>query len=97
MKRASTSSESRKWKKKEEAYVSRLRQNKQPKMKVQQEVLSSESDDTDSDYAEFLRTYDPEKEYTDSSESSSEADKESPETEESKKEDLESKSDVESK
>jgi hypothetical protein len=97
MKRASTSSESKKWKKKEEASVSRLRQNKQPKMKVQQEVLSSESDDTNSDYAEFLRTYDPEKEYSDSSDSSSEAYKESLKTQESKKEDSEAKSDVESK
>jgi hypothetical protein len=34
-----------------EALVSRLRQNKQSKLKVKQEVLTSESDDTDSDYA----------------------------------------------
>jgi hypothetical protein len=90
-------SESKKWKKKEEATTSRLRQHKQSKLIVKQEVLTSESDDTDSDYAEFLKTYDPEKEYSDSDESSSEADPESPETEESKKEDSESKSDVESK
>jgi hypothetical protein len=80
-----------------EALVSRLRQNKQSKLKVKQEVLTSESNDTDSDYTEFIRTYDPEKECADSSKSSSEAEKESPETEESKKEDSESKSDVESK
>jgi hypothetical protein len=59
--------------------------------------LNSESGDTDSDYVEFLKTYNPEKEHIDSDESSSEADKESPETEESKKEDSESKSDVYSK
>ncbi|WJX28848.1 hypothetical protein P8452_17519 [Trifolium repens] len=97
MKRATTSSESEKWKKKEEASGSPLRQNKQSKLKVKQEVLTAESDGTDSDYAEFLRTYDPGKEYADSSESSSKADKESPKTEESKNEDSESKSDVESK
>jgi hypothetical protein len=65
-------------------------------LKINQEVLTSESDETDSDYAEILRTYDPEKEYPDSSDSSSEADKESLKTEESKKEDSETKSDVES-
>jgi hypothetical protein len=43
-------------------------------MKIKQEILSLESDDTNFDYAEFLKTYDPEKEYTDSDESSSEAD-----------------------
>jgi hypothetical protein len=53
---------------------------------------------SDSDYGEFLKTYDPEKEYSDSSDSISEDDKESLKTEESKKEDSEaSKSDVESK
>jgi hypothetical protein len=81
----------------EEALVSRLRQNKQSKLKVKQEVLSSVSAETDSDNAEFLRTYDPKKEYLDSSESSSEANQESPRAEESKKEDSEAKSDVESK
>jgi hypothetical protein len=33
--------------------------------------MTSESDETDSDYAEFLRTYDPKKEYPHSSDSSS--------------------------
>jgi hypothetical protein len=70
MKRATTSSESKKGKKKEEASVSCLRQNNQSKLKVKQEVLTSESDETVSDYAEFLRTYDPKKEYSDSSYSS---------------------------
>ncbi|KAK2368563.1 hypothetical protein QL285_081748 [Trifolium repens] len=84
MKRAS---EFKKRKKKEEATTSRLRQNRQSKLIVKQEVVTSESDDTDSDYAEFLKTYDPEKEYSDSDESPSEADPESPEIEESKKED----------
>jgi hypothetical protein len=58
-------------------------------MKIKQEILSLESDDTNFDYAEFLKTYDPEKEYTYSYESLLEVDKESPETEESKKEDPE--------
>jgi hypothetical protein len=35
-------------------------------MIIKQEVLTSESDDTDSDYADFLRTYDLEKESSDS-------------------------------
>jgi hypothetical protein len=77
MKRASGS---KKWNKKEEAATSRLRQNKQSKLIVKQEVLTSESDDTDSDYAEFLKTYDPEKEYSDSDESPSEVNQESPKT-----------------
>jgi hypothetical protein len=70
--------------------------SQQAKLKIKQEVLTSNSDETESDYAEFPRTYDPEKEYSDSSDSSSEADNESPKTEESKKEDSEAKSDVES-
>ncbi|WJX17606.1 hypothetical protein P8452_07498 [Trifolium repens] len=97
MKRASTTSESKKWKKKEDASVSRLRPHKQAKVKVKQEVLSSDSDETDSNYAEFLRTYDPEKESTNSSDSSSEAVNESPKTEKSQKEDSEAKSDEEAK
>ncbi|MCI45346.1 hypothetical protein A2U01_0066585, partial [Trifolium medium] len=60
---------------------------------IKQEVLSSESDETDSDYADILKTYDPSKEYSDS-----EDDKESIKTEESKKEDPESpESDLDSK
>ncbi|MCI30836.1 hypothetical protein A2U01_0052047, partial [Trifolium medium] len=41
----------------------------QIKLQTKQEVIeiSSESDDTDSDYAEFLKTYNPEEEYLDSS------------------------------
>ncbi|KAK2382611.1 hypothetical protein QL285_070133 [Trifolium repens] len=100
MKKASGS---KKGKKKEEATTSRLRKNKQSKLIVKQEVLTSESDSTDSDYAEFLRTYDPEKESSDSEnymillDSPSGADTKSLETVESKKEDSESKTDVESK
>jgi hypothetical protein len=61
-------------------------------------VLTSYSDETDSNYAAFLKTYDPENEYSDSYDSSAEDDKEYIKTEESKKEDSEaSKSDVESK
>ncbi|KAK2368565.1 hypothetical protein QL285_081750 [Trifolium repens] len=62
-------SESKKRKKKEEATTSRLRQNRQSKLIVKQEVVTSEYDDTDTDYVEFLKTYDPEKEYSDSDES----------------------------
>jgi hypothetical protein len=58
--------------------------------------LTSESDETNSDYVEFLIIYDPEEECSDSSDFSSEADKESLKTEESKKEDSEAVSDVES-
>ncbi|KAK2389836.1 hypothetical protein QL285_063398 [Trifolium repens] len=88
-------------KKKEEATTSHLRKNKQAKVIVKQEVVSSESDCTDSDYAEFLRTYDPEKESSNSEnyiillDSASSAGLS--EAEESKKEDSESKFDVESK
>ncbi|KAK2381803.1 hypothetical protein QL285_069387 [Trifolium repens] len=101
MKRASRSMNMKKEKKREEATTSRLRKNKQTKLIVKQEVVSSESDSTDSDYAEFLRTYDPEKESSNSEncivllDSASSAGLS--ETEESKKEDSESKSDVESK
>jgi hypothetical protein len=93
----------RKEEKKKEATTSRLRKNKQTKIIVKQEVVSSESDSADSDYAEFLRTYDPEKESSDSEnyiillDSPSGAGTQSPETVESQKEDSESKSDVESK
>ncbi|KAK2396436.1 hypothetical protein QL285_058090 [Trifolium repens] len=86
---------------KKEATTSRSRKNKQPKQIIKQEVVMSESDDTDSDYAEFLRTYDPEKESSDFEnyivllDSASSAGLS--ETEESKKEESEAKSDVESK
>ena len=104
MKRASGSRNmKKKEEKKKEATTSRLRKNKQTKVIVKQEVVSSESDSTDSDYAEFLRTYDLEKESSDSENyiillySPSGAGTQSPETVESQKEDSESKSDVESK
>ncbi|MCH92353.1 hypothetical protein A2U01_0013291, partial [Trifolium medium] len=72
-------------KKKSEASSSK--QNiEQKKLKIKQEVLISDSDETDSDYAEFLKTYDPSEEYSDSSND----DKESLKTKESKKEDPES-------
>ncbi|MCI41192.1 hypothetical protein A2U01_0062425, partial [Trifolium medium] len=61
------------------------KQNKaQKKLKFKQEVVSSDYDKTDSDCAEFLKTYDPSKEDSDSSEE--EVAKESLETEKSKKE-----------
>ncbi|MCI46865.1 hypothetical protein A2U01_0068106, partial [Trifolium medium] len=40
----------------------------QRKLKLKKEVVSSESDETDSDWEEFLSTYDPSKEDSDSSE-----------------------------
>ena len=51
---------------KKEATSSRSRRNKQPKETTKQVIEISDSDEIDSDYAEFLRTYDPEKEYSDS-------------------------------
>ncbi|KAK2368518.1 hypothetical protein QL285_081706 [Trifolium repens] len=102
MKRASGSRNMKKNEEnKKEATTSRLRKNKQTKVIVKQEVVSSESDSTDSDYAEFLRTYNLEKESSNSEnyivllDSASSAGLS--EAEESKKEDSESNSDVESK
>ncbi|MCI64407.1 hypothetical protein A2U01_0085665, partial [Trifolium medium] len=70
-----------------EVATSSSKKNEQRKLKIKQEVLSSDSDETDSDYAEFLNTYDPSKEDSDSSEE--EVTKESLKTEETKKEDPE--------
>ncbi|MCI53425.1 hypothetical protein A2U01_0074672, partial [Trifolium medium] len=56
-------------KKKFEVGTSVSKQNKaQRKLKNKKEVLSSDSDKKDSGYAEFLKTYDPNKEDSDSSE-----------------------------
>ncbi|KAK2361951.1 hypothetical protein QL285_087054 [Trifolium repens] len=87
---------------KKEATSSRSRRNKQPKETTKQVIEISDSDEIDSDYAEFLRTYDPEEEYSDSefhkaildslSNASSAEKSEVPKKEESKV-----KSDVESK
>ena len=88
---------------KKEATSSRSRRNKQPKETIKQVIEISDFDEIDSDYAEFLKTYDPEKESSDSEnyiillDSPSGAGTQSPETVESQKEDSESKSDVESK
>jgi hypothetical protein len=57
------------------------------KLRIKQEVRISDSDEIDFNYAEFLKTYDLEKEYSNSSDYYSEDDKESLKTEESKKED----------
>jgi hypothetical protein len=90
------SSESQGRKKSSEATTSAS--NNQAKWKIKKEVLTSDSDETYFDYAEFLKTYDPEKEYSDSSDSSSEDHKESLKNKESKKEDSEAtKDDVKSK
>ena len=86
---------------KKEATTSRSRRNKQPKQTTKQVIEISDSDETDSDYAEFLRTYDPEKEYSDSKNYITLLDLPSSagtsESEVSKKDESESKSDVESK
>ncbi|KAK2397160.1 hypothetical protein QL285_058766 [Trifolium repens] len=54
---------------KKEATSSRSRRNKQPKETpketTKQVIEISYSDEIDSNYAEFLRTYDPEEEYSD--------------------------------
>jgi hypothetical protein len=89
---------------KKEATSSRSRRNKQPKETTKQVIEISDSDEIDSDYAEFLRTYNPEKEYSDSenyvtlldSPSGAGTDYDS-ELEVPKKEESEAKSDVESK
>ncbi|KAK2368845.1 hypothetical protein QL285_082012 [Trifolium repens] len=87
---------------KKEATSSRSRRNKQPKETTKQVIEISDSDEIDSDYAEFLRTYDPEEEYSDPEihkailDSLSDAGSaEKPEV--PKKEDSEAESDVESK
>ncbi|KAK2444188.1 hypothetical protein QL285_015234 [Trifolium repens] len=49
---------------KKEATSSRPRRNRQAKETTKQVIDLTESGDTDSDYAEFLRTYDPEKPYS---------------------------------
>ncbi|KAK2455058.1 hypothetical protein QL285_002546 [Trifolium repens] len=51
---------------KKEATSSHLRRDKQQKETTKQVIEISDSDEIDSDYAEFLRTYDPEEEYSDS-------------------------------
>ncbi|KAK2456101.1 hypothetical protein QL285_003496 [Trifolium repens] len=51
---------------KKEATSSRSRRDKQPKETTKQVIEISESDEIDSDYAEFLRTYDLKEEYSDS-------------------------------
>ncbi|KAK2368843.1 hypothetical protein QL285_082010 [Trifolium repens] len=86
---------------KKEATSSRSRRNKQPKETTKQVIEISDSDEIDSDYAEFLRTYDPEEEYSDSEFHKSILDflsdastAEKPEV--PKKEESEAKSDVES-
>ncbi|KAK2370198.1 hypothetical protein QL285_083267 [Trifolium repens] len=50
---------------KKEATSSRSRRNKQPKETTKQVIEISDSDEIDSDYTEFLKTYDPEEEYSD--------------------------------
>ncbi|KAK2444374.1 hypothetical protein QL285_015404 [Trifolium repens] len=50
---------------KKEATSSRSRRDKQPKETTKQVIEISDSDEIDSDYAEFLRTYNPEEEYSD--------------------------------
>jgi hypothetical protein len=87
---------------KKEVTSSRSRRNKQPKEPIKQVIEISDSDEIDSDYAEFLRTYDPEKESSDSEKNyiillDSASSAGLSETEESKKEESEAKSDVESK
>ncbi|KAK2436097.1 hypothetical protein QL285_021110 [Trifolium repens] len=87
-----------------EATPSRPRINRQAKETTKQVIEISESDEIDSDYAEFLRTYDPEEEYSDSdfnkaileylSDASTAGDSK-PEV--PKKDESEAKSDVESK
>ncbi|MCI52555.1 hypothetical protein A2U01_0073800, partial [Trifolium medium] len=72
-------------KKKSEKGTSALDQNKvQKKLKIKQEVVASDSNSTDSNWAEYLKAYDPSKEDSDSEE---EVSQELLKTEESKNED----------
>ncbi|KAK2403996.1 hypothetical protein P8452_09826 [Trifolium repens] len=91
---------------KKEATSSRPRRNRQAKETTKQVIDLTESGETDSDYAEFLRTYDPEKPYSEYlaevhqamldylSDANTVGDSK---PEESKKDESEAKSDVESK
>ncbi|KAK2374644.1 hypothetical protein QL285_075590 [Trifolium repens] len=81
---------------KKEATSSRSRRNKQLKETTKQVIEISDSDEIDSDYAEFLRTYDPEEEYSDPEIHRAILDSLS-ESEVPKKEESEAESDVESK
>ncbi|MCI68895.1 hypothetical protein A2U01_0090156, partial [Trifolium medium] len=82
-KRGNTKANAQEKKKNSEKKTSASKQNKaQRKLKFKQEV-SSDSGKTDSDWAEFLEAYDPNKDDTDSEE---EVTQKLPRTEESKKE-----------
>ncbi|KAK2443648.1 hypothetical protein QL285_014734 [Trifolium repens] len=89
---------------KKEVTSPRPRRNRQAKETTKQMIEISESDEIDSDYAEFLRTYDPEEEYSDSDfhkaileylSDANTAGESKPEV--PKKDESEAKSDVESK
>ncbi|KAK2362304.1 hypothetical protein QL285_087378 [Trifolium repens] len=89
---------------KKETTPSRSRRNRQSKQTTKQVIEISDYDEADSDYAEFLRTYNPEKEYSDSENNVTLIDSPSgagtaydSEPEVPKKEESEAKSDVESK
>ncbi|KAK2359747.1 hypothetical protein QL285_085092 [Trifolium repens] len=91
---------------KKEATSSRSKKNRQAKETTKQVIDLTESGETDSDYAEFLRTYDPEKPYSEYlaevhqamldylSDANTAGDSK---PEEPKKDESEAKSDVESK
>ncbi|KAK2402536.1 hypothetical protein QL285_052046 [Trifolium repens] len=91
---------------KKEATSLRPRRNRQAKETTKQVIDLTESGETDSDYAEFLRTYDPEKPYSEYlaevhqamldylSDANTAGDSK---PEEPKKDESEAKSDVESK
>ncbi|KAK2375017.1 hypothetical protein QL285_075938 [Trifolium repens] len=91
---------------KKEATSSRSRRNRQAKETTKQVIDLTESGETDSDYAEFLRIYDPEKPYSEYlaevhqamldylSDANTAGDSK---PEEPKKDESEAKSDVESK
>ncbi|WJX33656.1 hypothetical protein P8452_21844 [Trifolium repens] len=89
---------------KKEVTSPRPRRNRQAMETTKQVIEISESDEIDSDYAEFLRTYDPEEEYSDSDfhkaileylSDANTAGESKPEV--PKKDESEAKSDVESK
>ncbi|MCH84342.1 hypothetical protein A2U01_0005174 [Trifolium medium] len=83
MKKGTSKSHERK-NKTEFGEITSKQHKKQRKLKVKKEELSSDSDKRDYDYAKFLKTYDLDKEDSDSSED--EVTKEPLKTEEYKKE-----------
>ncbi|MCI46978.1 hypothetical protein A2U01_0068219, partial [Trifolium medium] len=61
MKRATEKRSNPQRKERKSEVASSSKKNEKRKLKIKQEVVTLESDETDSDWAEYLRTYDPSK------------------------------------